>query len=63
MNNENQVKLIAIVGGSGSGKSWLAAELKKRLDAQAALLSLDDFYFDLSGLTPEARAGINYDHP
>lgn len=63
MKNENQVKLIAIVGGSGSGKSWLAGELHKRLDAEAAILSLDDFYYDLSGLPPEARHGINYDHP
>lgn len=63
MNNETQIKLIAIVGGSGSGKSWLANALKKRLDAQAAVLSLDDFYFDLSALAPEVREGINYDHP
>lgn len=58
-----QVKLIAITGGSGSGKSWLANELQNRLDAEAAILSLDDFYYDLAGLTPEAREGINYDHP
>jgi uridine kinase len=63
MKTETQVKLIAITGGSGSGKSWLANELQKRLDAEAAILSLDDFYYDLSGLPPEAREGINYDHP
>lgn len=63
MKNENEPKLIAIVGGSGSGKSWLAAELKKRLAPQAALLSLDDFYYDLSKLDPAARDQVNFDHP
>jgi uridine kinase len=63
MKTEPQTKLIAIVGGSGSGKTWLAAHLKKALGSQAALLSLDDFYFDLSKLPPEAREQINFDHP
>ena len=63
MNTEHQTQLIAIVGGSGSGKTWLAEHLKSRLGAQAALLSLDDFYFDLSKLPPEAREQINFDHP
>ena len=63
MNNEHQTKLIAIVGGSGSGKTWLAAELKKRLEPHAALLSLDDFYFDMSGVPPGTRDHLNYDHP
>ena len=63
MNTEPHTKLVAIVGGSGSGKSWLASELQRQLEPQAAVLSLDDFYYDLSKLTPEAREAINYDHP
>ena len=58
-----KVTLIAIAGGSGSGKSWLARELKRRLDPHAAILSLDDFYQDLSHLALAERAARNFDSP
>jgi uridine kinase len=57
------VHLIAITGGSGSGKTWLAKKLKRRLGRSAGLLSLDDFYRDLSALPPRARNQVNFDHP
>lgn len=57
------VRLIALTGGSGSGKSWLARWLKRRLGPRAGLLSLDDFYRDLSTLTLRQRARVNFDHP
>src|SRR5258708_745140 len=63
MKNESQIKLIAIVGGSGSGKSWLANHFEEALHPSSAILSLDNFYFDLSSLPPEAREKINFDHP
>jgi uridine kinase len=56
-------QLIAIAGGSGSGKTWLAKKLKRRFGRQAGLLSLDDFYRDLSTLTPRQRDRVNFDHP
>ena len=55
--------LVAIVGGSGSGKSWLADRLQTRLGKTAARLSLDDFYHDRSHLPAKRRARINFDHP
>ena len=55
--------LVAIVGGSGAGKSWLADQLKYRLGPLATRLSLDDFYRDRSHLALVRRARINYDHP
>lgn len=58
-----RVHLIAITGGSGSGKTWLAKKLKRRLGRRAGLLSLDDFYRDLTGLSPAQRARINFDDP
>lgn len=54
--------LVAIAGGSGSGKSWLAEELLKRLPA-ARCLALDDFYRDRAYLSPKERERVNYDHP
>jgi uridine kinase len=56
-------RLIAIVGGSGSGKSWLAEKLQAALRPGVARFSLDDFYRDRSHLSPARRARINYDHP
>ncbi|MEO6036552.1 MAG: uridine kinase [Verrucomicrobiota bacterium] len=56
-------KLIAIVGGSGSGKSWLADKLQKRFEKITTRLSLDDFYRDRSHLSEKQRAKINFDHP
>jgi len=57
------VHLIAITGGSGSGKTWLATKLQRRLGRRAGLISLDDFYRDLSALPPPARDRVNFDHP
>jgi uridine kinase len=58
-----QPLLVAIVGGSGSGKSWLADKLQSALAPHAGRLSLDDFYRDRSHLSPEQRARINFDNP
>ena len=55
--------LVAIVGGSGSGKTWFAKKLQAALGRQATRLSLDDFYRDRSRLSPARRARLNFDHP
>jgi len=55
--------LVAIVGGSGAGKTWLAKKLRAALEPEAAHFSLDDFYRDCSRIHPERRAKMNFDHP
>ena len=55
--------LVAVTGGSGSGKTWLADKLQAAFAPNAARLSLDDFYLDRSHLSPARRATINFDHP
>ena len=55
--------LVAIAGGSGSGKSWLADKLQKILHPKAGRLCLDDFYRDRSHLPAARRSQINFDHP
>jgi uridine kinase len=55
--------LVAIVGGSGSGKTWLAEKLQKALAPKAALFSLDNFYRDRSQTPVKRRASINFDDP
>ena len=54
---------VAVVGGSGSGKTWLAEKLAAALAPRAARISLDDFYRDLSPLPPAERARVNFDDP
>ena len=56
-------RFIAVVGGSGSGKSYLAERLKNRLGERAAHLALDDFYRDLSHLPESERDEANFDDP
>ena len=58
-----QPLLVAIVGGSGAGKSWLAKKLQTALEPHAARLSLDDFYLDRSHVHSARRAKMNFDHP
>jgi uridine kinase len=54
---------VAIVGGSGAGKSWLAERLQQCLGKNCARISLDHFYQDRSHLPGPRRERINYDHP
>lgn len=58
-----QPKLIAIVGGSCSGKTLLASQLIRHFGACASHISLDDYYKDLSHIPPEERDKHNFDEP
>ena len=55
--------LVAIIGGSGAGKSYLAGLLQKKLGTKATRLAVDDFYRDRSACSPARRDQINFDHP
>ena len=56
--------LIGIAGPSGSGKTTIGDALVARLAGQRAqFLPLDGYYKDLSCLSPESRAEVNFDAP
>ncbi|MGO8701323.1 MAG: uridine kinase [Limisphaerales bacterium] len=55
--------LIALAGGSGAGKTWLADRLQATLPVPATRISLDDFYLDQSHLPRRLRDRVNFDHP
>ncbi|WP_269526516.1 uridine kinase [Coraliomargarita parva] len=58
------MKLILIGGPSGAGKTTVATALIEALGQEAChLLSLDNYYADLSHLSIEARQRYNYDQP
>lgn len=57
--------IIAISGGSGSGKSTFVKELVAACGGpqHASVLILDNYYRDMSHLPLRARDEVNYDHP
>ena len=55
--------IILIGGGTGSGKSTLASNINGRLSDYTALISMDDYYKDQSGLSEAERELVNYDSP
>jgi uridine kinase len=56
--------LVGIAGGTGSGKTSFTQKIQDRIGQDLCLnLNQDSYYKDGSGLTSEAQAAINYDHP
>jgi uridine kinase len=56
--------VIAIAGGSGSGKTTVAQVILQRVGPdRISFLQHDAYYKDLSGLPPIQRAEVNFDHP
>ena len=61
----NKVQVIAIAGGSASGKTTIANQLYEHFKGQhnVVIIRQDDYYKDQSHLTMEERVKTNYDHP
>lgn len=56
--------IIAISGGSASGKSTVVNEIVEKLQSvDISVICHDDYYKDQSHLTMEERIKTNYDHP
>lgn len=56
--------IIAIAGGTGSGKTTIARRIGEHLDKKDVhCIGLDSYYLDRSSLSVEERERINYDHP
>ncbi len=55
--------IIGIAGGSGSGKSTFADDLKALYGAHIATLSCDSYYLPHETLTFEERKQLNFDAP
>ena len=60
----NNPFMVAVSGGSGSGKTTFVNALADKLGTSSLLiLSLDDYYRDLSHLKAEERSRVNFDDP
>ena len=56
--------VIAICGGTGSGKSFLSKSIIKKFNKyKVEYLCLDSYYKDYSELSLSKRCRINFDHP
>jgi len=56
--------IIGICGGTCSGKTTLANELRDWLgEDKAVIIDQDSYYKDRSSMSKAERAEINYDHP
>ena len=63
-NIHKQPLVIGIAGGSGSGKTTIAREIRKKLPHDRILVvTQDSYYKDNAGIPMEKRRQINYDHP
>ena len=59
----NDILVIGIAGGTGSGKTTLMKNLIERFEGSVTVLSHDNYYRRNDHLTYEERCQINYDEP
>lgn len=59
----NDVYIIGIAGGTGSGKTTLTDKIKERFKDQISVVYHDSYYNCNDALTMEERNHLNYDHP
>jgi uridine kinase len=58
---QQNIFLIAIAGGSGSGKTTFAQKVMKNIDhAESSLLHMDSYYLPT---VPKINGKVNFDHP
>ena len=60
----DKITIIVIAGGTGSGKTTVVRKIVEALPPHfVAVVPLDSYYNDTTGMTPEERSDINFDHP
>ncbi len=59
----NDIMIIGIAGGTGSGKSTLTKALKDEFGADVTVIRHDDYYKAHNDMTYEERSKLNYDCP
>ena len=61
---KDKVTIIGIAGGTGSCKTTVVKKIVEALPPDyVAVVPLDSYYNDTTGLTDEERKAINFDHP
>ena len=60
---ENNILVIGIAGGTGSGKTTLMKRLLERFGSDITVLSHDNYYHRRDDMPFEERCKVNYDEP
>ena len=60
---ENNILVIGIAGGTGSGKTTLMQRLVERFGSDVTVLSHDNYYHRRDDMPFEQRCKVNYDEP
>lgn len=61
---KSNIQLIALAGGSGSGKTTFAKKLRQYLgEDNASILGQDSYYHDQSSKFDKDGGAVNFDHP
>ena len=64
MNYDNNIILMGISGGSGSGKTTFANRLTTQLGSDYSyILNQDSYYLDQSSVLRQNISSVNFDHP
>jgi len=59
----NETIVIAIGGGTASGKTTVANKIKEMVSDDAIILNIDNYYNSNWNVPTEERKKMNYDHP
>ena len=60
---DENILVIGIAGGTGSGKTTLMKRLVERFGNDVSVVSHDNYYRRLDHLSMEDRVKVNYDEP
>ena len=59
----DDIMVIGIAGGSGSGKTTITEQVVEQLGADVTVITHDNYYRAHHEMTYEERSLLNYDHP
>lgn len=59
----DNILMIGIAGGTGSGKTTITKRIEERFGDNVTVINHDNYYKAHDSLTLEERSHLNYDHP
>ena len=59
----DDIMVIGIAGGSGSGKTTITNQIVEQLGADVTVITHDNYYRAHHEMTYDERCLLNYDHP